>query len=554
MTKNTNPLLVIGWDAATWDLLEGWVAEGKLPTLAKLMKRGSYGTLMSVPQPVSPAAWSSIITGQNPAKHSVYDWFERKPDSYDVEYVHTGRIASKPIWRYFNEGGKRIGVFNLPMLYPAVDVNGWMLSGLAAPSAHADNFAHPDDLVKELESKVGAYIPAEPKTFNYGREQDYLDAMLHWFNDQKKHLLYLMETHPCDVYFLVFVQTDHAQHKFWRYQDPTFPGYDPARDAPHRDAILKIFQGMDALTGDLIAAMPKETTTLVLSDHGAGPMHGVMYINRWLREEGLLHLKRSPGVTLKSWLAKTNLVMRLYRVAAALGLGDLAKLVSKPARNKVVNSFISFDDIDWSRTKAYARGSFGQVYVNRVGREPEGIVTDAEYEGVVDDILARLRALRHPTTGEPLITNPRHARDLYEGPYRDRAADINFCVQDYLYQASIKMGLESTSILGESEYEDSGSHRPNGMYAFAGPGVAANGQVDTYNVTDVLPTMLALANLPVPTALDGKPMLAALTDEITAQITFTDDDDATTGKAAPEMSADETAELEDRLRSLGYLG
>ncbi|MEJ2262667.1 MAG: alkaline phosphatase family protein [Anaerolineales bacterium] len=113
-------IIAIGWDGACWDLLQPWVQAGKLPNLASLMERGVSGPLQSTPLPLSPAAWTTIITGQNPANHGVFDWFERKPGSYDVEYIHTGRIGAKPIWEYFNASGKRIGIFNLPMLYPAV--------------------------------------------------------------------------------------------------------------------------------------------------------------------------------------------------------------------------------------------------------------------------------------------------------------------------------------------------------------------------------------------------------------------------------------------------
>ena len=145
-----NKLIVIGWDGATWDLLVPWLEAGELPNLSELKESGSYGTVKSTALPLSPAAWSTIITGQNPGKHGVFDWFERKPDSYDVDYVHTGRISTKTIWHYVNKSGKRMGVLSLPMIYPATPIDGFMVSGMAAPSASAARFTYPDKLITRI--------------------------------------------------------------------------------------------------------------------------------------------------------------------------------------------------------------------------------------------------------------------------------------------------------------------------------------------------------------------------------------------------------------------
>ncbi|MBL7162777.1 MAG: alkaline phosphatase family protein [Anaerolineales bacterium] len=549
-------LVVLGWDAATWDLLSPWVAEGKLPNLARLMESGSYGPIRSTSLPVSPAAWSTIITGQNPAKHGVFDWFARQADSYDVEYVHTGQIKARPVWEYFNEAGVRIGVFNLPMLYPAVPLDGFMLSGLAAPDASSSGFAHPRDLVQELSENVGPFWHAETEVYKYGREKDYLQNVLDLLDYQKRVIDYLIQEHPCDVYLLVFMQTDHVQHKFWRYLAPTYPGYDPEHDAQFRDAILQVYQGVDSQLGDLLALFDDDTNFVVLSDHGGGPVHGIMYINRWLHEMGMLHLRGDLSTRIKFWVAKTDLIGRAYRVVSRLGLGKIANLVSKPARNKVLNSFMSFDDIDWSRTKAYARGAFGQIYVNLRGREPGGIVAAGEeYEQTVARLIEALEKLPHPETGEPLITDIHKRADVFSGPYIEGAADVIFSIQNYLYQSSVKMGLDSDSILGKSEYEDSGSHRSDGIVVMSGPGIRKRTSISDAKIADILPTMLALADLPVPDDLDGRPLAEAFTGAQKGAVQFVSrESDISQDSVSPDLDVDELTEIEDRLRSLGYLG
>jgi predicted AlkP superfamily phosphohydrolase/phosphomutase len=550
-------LVVIGWDGATWDLLDDWMKAGYLPNLAKLRQAGSSGAVRSTPLPLSPAAWSTIVTGQNPGRHGVFDWFERKPGSYAVEYVHTGRIAARPVWDYFNEGGKRIGIFCPPMLYPAVPVDGFMVSGMAAPNPQAGDFAHPPDLMAGLEASVGPYIAAEEETFKTGREATYLQSILDWLDYQRRAVRYLVERYPCDAYLLVFMQSDHAQHKFWRYLDPTYPGYDPARDGRFRDSILKVYQALDSLLGELVAHFGESARYVLLSDHGAGPAYGVMYINRWLRQEGLLHLKSGAATRLKSCLASSNLILRAYRLAAGLGMGKAAQWISKPVRNKALNAFLSFDDIDWSRTQAYARGSFGQVYVNLKGREPEGIIEPGPaYEQRVKEILSRLRALRHPETGEPLITGLHRREEVLAGLYLERAADILFTIQDQRYQSSVKLGIEGRELLGTSEYEDSGSHRPEGILVMSGPGIQPGAPIEGASVADICPTLLALSGLPVPAGLDGRVLGEVLASELKDRIQMeTTPAEGETGRVEPpDLAPEELAQLEDRLRSLGYLG
>jgi len=549
-------LVVLGWDAATWDLLSPWVAEGKLPNLARMMESGSYGPIRSTSLPVSPAAWSTIITGQNPARHGVFDWFARKADSYDVEYVHTGQIKAKPIWEYFDEAGLRMGVFNLPMLYPAVPIDGFMLSGLAAPDASSNGFAYPRGLVEELEENVGPFWHAETEVYQYGREEAYLQNVLDLWDYQRRVMDYLIRRHPCDVYLLVFMQTDHVQHKFWRYLDTAFPGYDPEVDAWFSDAILQVYQAVDSYLGDLMACFGEETNFIVLSDHGGGPVHGIMYINRWLYEIGMLRMRGDLSTRLKLWLARTDLIGRAYRMVSKLGLGKIANLVSKPARNQVLNAFISFDDIDWAHTKAYARGAFGQIYVNLRGREPGGIVEPGEeYEHVVAWLIEALEKLPHPETGQPLITDIRHRADVFSGPYLENAADVIFSIQNYLYQSSVRMGLESDGILGKSEYEDSGGHRPEGVIVMSGPGIQEGATISDASVADILPTMLALTGLPVPEDLDGRPLSQAFTDTQRRTIQFVSRrTDIPQDSLTFDLAGEELAEIEDRLRSLGYLG
>lgn len=556
-TEHAERIVIIGWDGATWDLLSPWVRSGGLPNLARLMERGVHAKLRSTPLPLSPAAWTSILTGVNPARHGIFDWFERRAGSYEVEYVHTGRIAAKTLWQYFNEHGKRVGVMAVPMLYPAVPLDGFMICGMAAPHAHVPHFTYPESLIHELEARFGPYQVVESEVFRRGGEKAYLQSLLDWLSYQRRLVPYLIESQPCEVYLLVFMQSDHVQHKFWRYLESDVR-YDPLREAPWRNSIYQVYQSLDETLGEVMERFGESAHFVLLSDHGAGASYGVMSINRWLRQEGYLHLRSSPLTWAKHWMARHEVMPRLVRGLARVGLGKAVRLTSKPMRNRLMSSLLSWDDVDWRRTRAYARGAFGQIYINLKGREPMGIVEPGvTYERLVAEIMAKLGALRHPANGEALMTEIHRREEVMHGAHLERAADILFSIQHYSYQTSVKFEGGGDQLLAPSEYEDSGGHRPYGIFVMAGPQIRSGVYLGEAEVVDVLPTLLALANLPVPSDLDGRPLSEAMNpSKKPRRRTAASSGRGEANRTAALLNLDpaDEAQLEERLRQLGYLG
>ena len=127
MKPKAPKILVIGLDGATFDLIDPWVKEGKLPALAECLKEGTRSTLLSTPLSNSAQAWSSFITGKNPGKHGIYDFFEARQDSYGVQFLNASFRKGKSLWRLVSDAGKKVGVMNVPMTYPAEAVNGVFL-------------------------------------------------------------------------------------------------------------------------------------------------------------------------------------------------------------------------------------------------------------------------------------------------------------------------------------------------------------------------------------------------------------------------------------------
>ncbi len=122
--RPARPLLVIGWDGATPELVEAWTADGSLPNLASLKARGCYAPLRSTLPPLSPAAWTSAFTGLNPGRHGIWDFGHRVPGTYRVEMTDACRRHGATLWDIAAEGGLRSVVLNVPLTHPSLAVPG----------------------------------------------------------------------------------------------------------------------------------------------------------------------------------------------------------------------------------------------------------------------------------------------------------------------------------------------------------------------------------------------------------------------------------------------
>jgi predicted AlkP superfamily phosphohydrolase/phosphomutase len=237
------------------------------------------------------------------------------------------------------------------------------------------------------------------------------------------------------------------------------------------------------------------------------------------------------------------------------GLQNYVWQVSKSTRNRVVSKFLSFDDVDWSETLAYSIGHVGQIYINLKGREPEGIVEPgAEYEAVRQRVIKALQQLRHSQTGQPMVDEVIPGDRVVSGPYASRGADLHLVLDGYRAIA-FPLFAADRRIVTRQIRGDSGCHRRHGILIAWGAGIRSGERVENARIMDLTPTILHLMGLPVPDDMDGRVLSEALTvrrpveyeREVVAEV-------AAAPRAAGELSAEEIAEVEKRLRSLGYLG
>ncbi len=552
---NKQKVLVIGLDGVPLSLIEGWAKEGLLPTFQRVMEEGAVGLLKSTIPPTSGPSWSSFMTGKNPGKTGIYDFLYRREGTYNFPPVNANRRDGKSLWRLLSEEGRRVGVLNVPMSYPVEEVNGFLIAGWMTPY-NARDFIYPPELHQELEEVVGNYRIYPTETFAEERKESFFEACDRLLDLRTKTALYLMDKEPWDFFMTVFFDTDRVLHQLWHYLDPDHPW----RRGDKRDEsgpVKRYFQRVDRAVGEILSRLDDNTLILIISDHGMGPARNFIVLNNWLLDIGLLKLKRDPLRWLKEGLFRAGFTLRnVHKVADRLGLAKHAEykgLYSMDYLMKLV--FLSFLDVDWSRSKAYSFGRhLGSIYINLKGREPEGIVAPGqEYEEVREEIIEQARKFKDPRTGEPLLGQILRKEDIYQGPHLDRAPDLILRPRD---ERNIFFGLADfgSNITVDTVYRYSGMHRDYGMLIMKGGPARKGVRVEGAQITDLAPTILYTMGAPIPRDMDGRPLLEALQEEYVKSLAPAYSE-VGSGRELKDTGYTEEGEkeIEERLRGLGYL-
>lgn len=551
---NTPRTIIIGLDGATFDVLDPLMRGGYLPTLERLMREGARATLNAFPNMNSAAAWSSLVTGYNAGEHGIFhfdaNWYRLSQKGIKTRPTIGADRRRDAFWNILSRAGQRVGVMNVPISYPAEELNGFMLAGMDAPGTHSKGFCYPPSLYQEL---LTQNIPYEIDTLNLARlaQQHPYELPTQIKNmtaARAEALLYLMDKYACDVVMGVFVATDRVQHFFWHVEEPLrSEAWKPLRE---------LYQQLDSVLAHLVARMDDQTNLLIVSDHGFGRKRSALHsLNQLFGRWGWLHygaFTADVGGTLLAQLLRQG-----RRFIPASLQYPLTRLF--PALHWRALTAGGFSQIDWAHTKLFADPDGWGVYVNLQGREPEGIVPPTEYETLRQAARAQLLALRDGKTGRPIIRGVHDCERMFHGPYMEHAPDLMIEWDFETVGDSFAYDFNGEQVIVEptsSSFDEKwlAAHRPDGILIGYGaniPGGETLGEVSLY---DIAPTILHLQGQPIPEGMDGHVLTELLKPEFlqTHPILMTQGG----GEISPRQDVPAPEDLrlvEERLRALGYL-
>ncbi|WP_101298324.1 alkaline phosphatase family protein [Halegenticoccus soli] len=525
-TSTADRAFVLGFDGVPWDMLRGWAEDGYLPNFNRLLSEGAAGPLGSTRPASTPLAWPSIATGVWPDKHGVYG-FQRLTAEHRRELYTSEDVSRPPLWEMLSPAV----VGNVPLTYPASEIDGTMVTGMLTPEFN-ERFTYPPSFRETVREEIPGYVTGLYYEEYHDRKDEFLDALESMVEKHRKLLSLLMREDDWRLFFFVFTAPDRLQHLIW----------DESQLRAH-------YRLLDAILGDVMRYVEERGATLyVVSDHGFGPIDKHACANTLLEEHGLL-VRKSAGGGTRGVLDRAGLTKERFVRAFDqfdLDLGAITKRLPRGLVDSVAEQVPgdhALYDVDFSRTAAFVHGE-GLVYVNDTERFENGAVAPDRVPGLRKRIARAFEEYVDPETGEP-------AFEVFDGPETyPNDPDAPDLIVEGRPGYEIKVGLTDRVCVPSDVLE--ASHRPEGIFLAWGPDVAPGVELDGATVVDVAPTVLHAAGEPIPEDADGR-VLTELFGPDTGPARASIRTEAYRRSAGGESTGDDFEGVEDRLRGLGYM-
>lgn len=501
--QRTKRKIVLIWvDGGTFDVIMP-LLEKELPTFQKIMREGVNGTLISTIPPCTPTAWASLATGVNPGKHGVYDFWDRKGNK--PVPVTSYSIQRETLWSMLNEVGKKVILLNAPMTYPPRRIKGIVVTGFMTPG----NVPHtyPPDFKKRLLREFPQYS-IDPRTYptpaglDPDEQLSYLEGSYDLLRERREVTLYLMENFDWDLFVSVFTCTDLIQHYFWKYMDPMHPAHNPEASKTLREAVSKAYKIVDDSIQEIMKRIDEDTTLIVMSDHGFGPIYKCVFLNNYLRTLGLLSIS-VEGAIMPIIIEGLLKSLKTHLPYVSKFILEAFKTVFHRVRSKVENMpSLQFSEyIDWTQTKAYSLSALGDLSVNR-----SVLKSSQEYEDLVKYLIQKLFEFTDPEDHEKIVDNVFRKQQIYSGQYLEKAPDLFLDMRKMTYMTSTSL-ISNQIVEPSSGY--SASHRMEGILFMHGKNLKRGQTLRNCNIMDLAPTILYLMGVRFPSDIDGRVLLDA---------------------------------------------
>jgi predicted AlkP superfamily phosphohydrolase/phosphomutase len=527
--------LFIGMDGATFTVLNELTTTQPgadapvMPFLGKIFAEGTRAKLRSTPNPLTPPAWVSLMTGRGPGHHGVYDFVraEERGDKVFMTLYDARDCRVETIWSIASRQGKRVAALNFPFTAPPPkELNGFIVPGFV-PWRHLRRNTHPADLYDRL--KTIPEFNASELAWDFDQEQQagnelsdndrenwvryHLPREMQWFRVAE----YIMAEESPDLMAVLFDGVDKLQHQAWQYLDPSVPHAEMGEFHQRmRKLSLGYFAQLDGFIERLVTAAGPDVQVFFASDHGFTASDEIVRINAYLAEKGYVHFKPIPD--------------------------------DEQGAN-ITKSYFAY--LDWTKTTAYCRTPSCNGITIRVARNPgETGIDPKDYEKVRSQLIRDLEELKDPQTGERIITEIHKREDVFPGSAMGDAPDLQLVLRDFGF-VSVRNILP---IVQKRNYIV-GTHHPDGVFLAYGPGVEKGKLLGRRHITDVASTLLYSLGLPVPSDFEGVvPPNMFTTERKATHPIHIGAPTATSDKVDMEaMDEDEKKQILEQLQMLGYM-
>jgi len=313
-------VILFGIDGADWQVIDPLVASGRMPNLARVVREGAKGVLLSMEPSASPALWTTIATGVPPERHGIHGFItgeggggqpaETAADHQDggvvgvsgIRPVTSAMRRAPALWNILGSYEKKSGVVGWLVTWPAEPVQGFIVSsylpyvynwstGRPLKGTIVAGIPHqtfPEGLIEQLEGFKVRPVDLDPAVVARFYDRAALPGLtpldrecvvgFDWSlaSDEtyRKVARHLFESYPVDLFAVYFGGVDVASHRFWRFAHPReFDGVRPDEVRVLGGVIDAYYSWMDEALGEYLAKLGPRDTLIILSDHGFKAVH-----------------------------------------------------------------------------------------------------------------------------------------------------------------------------------------------------------------------------------------------------------------------------------------
>jgi predicted AlkP superfamily phosphohydrolase/phosphomutase/tetratricopeptide (TPR) repeat protein len=281
-------ILLIGWDAADWEMIDPLLQNGQMPALARLISGGVRGNLATLQPVLSPMLWTSIATGKRADKHGICGFTEPLADGSGIGPVRSTSRKCKAVWNILGQNGLKSNIVAWFASDPAEPINGVMITdqflrlvskdgkaeGAASHSVHPPKYAEAAATLRvNVDSlTAGDLVPFIPRLAEIDIKQDdrplKLARRLSRVATVQALATALIQGEPWNLMGVYYDAIDQFGHEFMPYHPPRMDGVSERDFELYQDVMRGCYRFQDMMLHVLLQYVDEETTVILISDHG----------------------------------------------------------------------------------------------------------------------------------------------------------------------------------------------------------------------------------------------------------------------------------------------
>ncbi len=280
--------LLIGWDAADWQILNPLIDSGKMPALSGLINEGVIGNIATLEPVISPILWNSIATGKFGDKHRILGFTESQGMAGGIRPVLSSSRKTKAIWNILQQNEYKVHQVGWWASFPAEPLNGISVSefygkikvnkgevvpapdGSIHPAEYAELFNQfrlsPYDISGELLSN---FIP-ELEKIDQSKDKSLIQIAESLVECTNFHsaATWILENEEWDFLSIYFQAIDTICHRFMKFYPPQLAGISDNDFNIYKHVVDSIYIYHDMMLERLLKLTGPDVTVVLVSDHG----------------------------------------------------------------------------------------------------------------------------------------------------------------------------------------------------------------------------------------------------------------------------------------------